>query len=245
MPKESYKEKKINNFEIKPVEVESTQKGNDLFEQPHPNIYLVARTRTGKTTVLYNILDHILKNNDETVVVFFCSKLFTDPIYKKILEKLEEKHIHYVDELSILNNNLNSLVKYLDGGSDPGEIIVIIDDNSDEIKRNRHVESLLKANRHHKMTVIISTQSVGDLPPNCINQFQYVLLFANIPHNDRPNRLMKIHNDLGLYIPYKEFEKMYDEVTKVPEGKDISRNFLYIDTTKGKYRRNFTHEISI
>ena len=111
------------------------------------------------------------------------------------------------------------------------EYIIVCDDISGELK-NPALESLLKANRHYKMKVVIASQWPNDLLPSQIKQMDYILLFRGHPIE----KLQKIYKDADISIPFSAFYKMYKTCTSIPYG------FLYIDTNQEKFRQCFNRQ---
>ena len=85
--------KEINNIKIRPVvhlALESHEiLGYDYFSTLYSNIYICSRRRSGKTTLIYNILQHCV--NKRTNVVFFCSTINRDSTYKLIIRNVREE----------------------------------------------------------------------------------------------------------------------------------------------------------
>ncbi len=75
--------------------------GYDYFPTLYSNIYICSRRRSGKTTLIYNILKHCV--NKRTNVVFFCSSINRDSTYKLILEMLEKKKVNVMTYDHFLN----------------------------------------------------------------------------------------------------------------------------------------------
>jgi hypothetical protein len=111
------------------------------------------------------------------------------------------------------------------------EYIIVCDDISGEL-RNPALESLLKANRHYKMKVIVASQWANDLLPSQIKQMDYILLFRS--HSIE--KLQKLYKDADLSVPFSAFYKMYKTATSAPFG------FLYIDTNNEEFRTNFNRK---
>ena len=86
--------KNINDIKIRPVvhlALEPTEiLGYDYFPALYSNIYICSKRRSGKTTLIYNILKHCTSN--KTNVVIFCSTVHRDSTYKLILEMLAKKN---------------------------------------------------------------------------------------------------------------------------------------------------------
>lgn len=114
------------------------------------------------------------------------------------------------------------------------EYVIVCDDISGELK-NPALESLLKANRHYKLKVIVATQWPNDLLPSQIKQMDYILLFRS--HSIE--KLQKLYKDADLSIPFDVFYKMYKHATSEPFG------FLYIDTNNEQFRQNFNKKFSL
>jgi len=271
------KTKKINEKVVKPLNVPKVDpervKGYDLFPEIYCNVFLCAKKKSGKTSVIAKILKECC--DKETKVICFCATHNRDPSYVAIKNMLESKEIeaHFFDSI-VDENKLDKLEKIIEELKknesedeeeeeeqeqedkdkvclffDEGEnvkikikkrkpkkiapkIIFIFDDISTELK-NKNVPRLLKTNRHFKSKVIISSQYPNDVEPGSRRQFDYWILFKG--HSDE--KLEIVHQNASLSDEYKHFKKIYDYAT---EG---NYNFLYIDTTKNKYRKNFDSEI--
>lgn len=251
-----------------------------MFKNAYPNIYLLAKKESGKTTIVHNILER--KADRDTTVIFFAGQVFRDHSYQQIVKQLRRKRIpyivensfYYTDDMGRQQSHIKELAKYLKDNSDddvwehlqhplidsddedildttdtpttdtdekPEKLIIVIDDLSKEIRRCVELEALLKENRHVRATIIVSTQELTDLPPKCINQFQYVLAFSKIP----PERIEKLRNDLALNVPNHVLDALYKAATKPDVPGEKSHNFLYIDVDNNNFRRNFDTRYSI
>ena len=88
--------KEINKIIIKPVVHLALEQneilGYNYFPTIYSNIYICSRRRSGKTTLIYNILKNCV--NKRTNVVLFCSTIKRDSTYKLILEMLEKKKVN-------------------------------------------------------------------------------------------------------------------------------------------------------
>ena len=103
--------KEINKIQIRPVvhlALESHEiLGYDYFPTLYSNMYTCSRRRSGKTTLIYNILKHCV--NKRTNVFFFCSTIKRDSTYKLILEMLEKKHVNVMIYDHFVNGKENIL----------------------------------------------------------------------------------------------------------------------------------------
>jgi hypothetical protein len=89
-----------------------TVKGRELFKDPYSNIYIAGRKKSGKTQLLYNILDHCAAR--DTKVMLFGSTVNKDPTYIAIQKLLDRKGIDWAAfEHFITENNEDLLEKFI------------------------------------------------------------------------------------------------------------------------------------
>lgn len=112
--------------------------------------------------------------------------------------------------------------------------IFVFDDLANEIRDSKSLKKLLKTNRHYFYKTIIASQYVNDLPPQSINQLDYVLLFKC--HND--DKLTEIHKKLDLSIPLPTFLHIY----KMCTHDKTKFNFLWMDRFDN-FRKDFNQKI--
>lgn len=204
----------------------------------------------------YKIITDMLKEKD---VPYIAETSFNDKKGKsqlqKLLNYLKTQNLHLLQELdpfygmdedSEEENEEEDVPAYeLEEGEEPPRLVIVIDDMSDETRHNAKLKALLKANRHMKATVILSTQAMIDVQNDCLNQMQYVLAFAKIPEDKKNNKLLKLYSELALSIPYEEFKALYDYATAPNTPGEKSHNFLFIDVSRGQFRKNFDIALEI
>lgn len=102
--------KQINNVKVTPI-IQNTNKkkvyGSDLFQDPYCNIYLCASKKKGKTSVIWNILQHCITR--KTILFLFVGTLHKDPSWIKMIEWLDKHKIQHMDFTSLYEDNLNQL----------------------------------------------------------------------------------------------------------------------------------------
>jgi hypothetical protein len=108
------------------------------------------------------------------------------------------------------------------------EVIFVFDDLSKSM-RIPSFSLLLKSNRHYKSKVIISSQNVKDILPECRENIDVLILFKDI----KEELLKTIYNDFNILSNYSTFINLYNDATR-PKF-----SFLYIDMNDNEYRRNF------
>lgn len=241
---------KLNNIEIAPVEtvVKGNKKrsresvvGFDYFEEPFCNIFILAKKNSGKTTLIFNMIQNLLKKGYDQTVYFFVATISKDIIYEKITDMLKYNLIEYHcydsvvndDKINVLDAVLDNIKEVDKDNYDYPENIFIFDDISFDLK-NKSVSKLLKSNRHYKSKVIISSQYVTDITPSVRLQLDYCLVFKNLSKANLKN----LYASLDIWIEYDLFKKYYDYATSVS-----NHSFLYIDLVKHEFRVNFSLKI--
>lgn len=281
--------RKVNNVKVRQIprlgeEDKRPIKGCELCAQLYANIFLIAKKESGKTTVIYNILDRCAGR--DTMVFAFVSTLNNDANWAAIQQMCEDKGMPFFGFTSIMDEDgvdqLQALVKTLQDKAEPGnnadvdektattskndssfstplpcmpfgtkpveckqlpkkktpyrapEIIIILDDLADELKK-KSVATLLKKNRHFKCKVIISSQWLNDLPPSALGQMSLVCLFRGFS----VEKLEELHSKGRLSIPLEMFVALYKDAVATDYG------FLCIDTDKNTYRKKFAEQYQL
>lgn len=107
------RKKQINDIEVKKVnlpKIDVTKvKGYDMIPELFANIYLLARKKQGKTTILYNIIKNCVDKN--TKVYFFVSTIDLDPTYTEILKYLDKHKIEYETFQSLKEESIEETQK--------------------------------------------------------------------------------------------------------------------------------------
>lgn len=108
-----------------PFDVDHQQKagklprGSDLFKTPFCNIALLATIKSGKTTIIYNILERCAGPN--TQVVVFCPNWNIDKTYEKIRDMLDRKGVSYTGYLDLMDGKENIIDTYLNEAQQIGQ----------------------------------------------------------------------------------------------------------------------------
>lgn len=263
-------ESKINNINIevlKPKEefTPNTVLGYDFFPDPYGNVYICATKGRGKTMVIYNILKNTI--DKRTKVVIFSSSVNKDNTYKEIVKHCEKKDIECITYNHFKENGINLVSemirelkkarvddkqkgvkveteqKLLTDENDPRpkrkkkkkivpEYLLIFDDLGNAL-RDKDIETLTKINRHFKIRNLMSFHVKNDVLPGTTKQADYVLLFGGYPEK----KLEELHQQLVISVDFDTLLKLYKHATAE------KYNFLYIDTKKNKYRKNFNTEL--
>jgi hypothetical protein len=114
--------KLMKSLEIKPIPTRNNQIKKPprhwlLFNAHYPNVFIISKKNTGKTTIIYNILKKSLQPQ-ETTVIIFCPNVKKDQGYKGITDFIERKGNQMLVFTSIVDeykqNNLELLLKELE-----------------------------------------------------------------------------------------------------------------------------------
>ena len=116
--------KKINTQHVKEIKLLKKKdmrniKGFDRCPELYANIFVCAKKKSGKTSVLFKILKECSTKN--TVIVVFCSTIHKDANWIQIRKYFEKKGI-----------DLRIFTSIYDGGED--QLLTLINDLQDEAK---------------------------------------------------------------------------------------------------------------
>jgi hypothetical protein len=156
-----YSEKKINNVSIEiPITTEPTYTtknlyGFDLIPRPYFNMFLNAKKKSGKTSVIYNIIKNC--TNKTCCFWIFCSTVNLDPTWRSIIKFLEERGNLVNKYETIIDGKVDHLSEILDQLADDEEAAA--DDKRDQYEA--HKGCLFNDNRPKlaaKPKIIVSTE---------------------------------------------------------------------------------------
>ena len=268
---DTYNTKTLNSFEVEPVKIIEEKKENilgyDMFPLLYNNIFLIAKKKSGKSNVIYNILDKGANKN--TNILFFVPTFHRDDVYLKMAEMLDKKKINYEVFSDIIEDGVNVLDDIIKDLEAPEPVVekstkpvmtmfgvvipprvrkegklkkkapkhIIVLDDCGQSLKNSSVTKLLKINRHLHARVIISSQHQGDMFQQAFRQCDNLIIFRGLSNN--LEKLDQIYRNADLSLPFEEFVKVYRFATLNPFS------FLYIDTRNNQYRVNFNKEIEI
>lgn len=269
---------KINDVKVKKINLPSIDpskiKGYDMIPELYAQIFLCAHKKSGKTTVLFNILKN--KINKDTKVFFFVGTINKDPSYKKITEYLDNKGIEHYDYNSLNIDGENMLKTVIDLMNSEIEEENKSDDDEDE----EPTPILIFNDLEDDLSITIKKRKPKKMAP------KYLLIFDDISDEIRNNTdlvtLMKRNrhlqssiiissqyitdlqpaqrNQIDIWILFKghndkKIEDIYQSSDPTINIEDFKRlyhdatkeqfNFFYIDRNNGEYRKNFDHKYEI
>lgn len=248
---------KIETIKIPKID-NSKVLGAELFPHIYSNVYISAKKNSGKTTVIYNIIKKCCDKNSVVVVFCSTYRNDASWIeIRKYLDDKKIPNLFYDSIKDNNTNNLSNLINLMTTDVDDDEeeeeepesillfnekeirikvrkpkkisqkYLIIMDDIGAELK-DPNISILLKQNRHYKSKVIISSQYINDIQPQCRRQIQTYLLFGGI----NEQKLDEIYVNADLNISFEKFVELYKLATSE------KYSFFYCDSS-GEYRQNF------
>src|SRR5690606_27909030 len=186
-------------------------------------------------------------------VFIFSPTLHSDEVMKSLINFLRKSGVKVMTKISTYDdagkiNLLAGLIEKIqkeddlrdqqgEDAEEPYDKYIIIDDASEEIKKNPQVAALTKKASHiggGLKNVIISTQDPKDLAPSSLNNVKNTLIFGKLPYE----RVKHLHDKMGIDIPEHLLQKIWQDATADKNG------FLWVDNKSNKFYKNFTHEYS-
>lgn len=251
--------KTINDIKIEAVKVPKQKKrdilGYDMFPVQYANIFITSRKNSGKSNLVYRIVENC--TNRYTKVLIFAATVNKDPVYKKLIAKLNKRHIDVMTSTDFVVDGQDLLAEFMATNTEPADsskkeaaeklplfpepkegkgkkqpppnFLIILDDLGTEC-RHPSVAQLLKTNRHYHAKVIVSSQHATDLDPASRRQLDYILMLGGIPRD----KLALIYNSGDFNVSLDDFIGLYLNATAE------KYSFLYCDITGGMYRHNFS-----
>lgn len=267
----SIKEEKIKKVtDIKPL---ITGLGNDpdkvrfgsVFSNPYNTTFLCAKRKSGKTSVLAEILGK--QPGKKTCIWIFCPTTEVDDSWKAILKKLDDKGTLYNVFDSIMDGKVNQLDKIINtlvkSDDEPEEPIKpvkkLIKCDEDEFEEKKERKEKKIAPEHififDDLSHELKNPAIYKILKNGRHIKASVYLSFQYPNDLLPqgwkqcdyclcfksfsdDKLEHIHKHMDLSIDFKKFKELYDYVMK-----DGKYDFLFIDVRNQLFRKNFNKKL--
>ena len=237
-----YKQIKLKNREIKLPPKDDSKicepdfLGREFFDLKNYACLLISKKRSGKSTVIYNILEKSVCKKDKIIII--CPTIHLDDAYIGITKMLCDKGIDYIESSSIFGKDdkgvkfdvLNSILNKYRETKPTFKTWIILDDLPKAQLQGVSVENMMKTCRHYNINLLISSQNFFDISPATRSNCDFLIIFKKIPIG----KLKSIHSDLQINIPFDNFIALYHDITQ----DDYS--FMYIQRYPFEmYRKNF------
>lgn len=186
-------------------------------------------SNSGKSNLIKNLITRkefgytsYYKNN----IFLFSPTIHIDPIWQNL--SLPKTHLYDDWDEKIVEN----IMAY---ASKQGGALLVLDDmitSSDAIngKRGNLLKKLFYQGRHHKISIILVSQKLKDIPLGMRINATHVICF-DLRNKNEEDAFM----DENVYID--NLQEKYEQATK------DKYNFLYINKETGKSYHNFTTEL--
>jgi len=264
----------INDIVVKPVKVEKIIskpiKHAKLFSEAYPNIFLCAKKKSGKTSVLATILKNAVGR--DTTVIAFVSTVDKDSVWLAIKKWLKNKgnpcHFYNSIKSEEGENHLADLLKELTDQNEEDE------EDSKEVRRplrmkfdNEEEEEEEKQKPTKYLApeyIIIFDDMGGSLRVPEVNKLlkinrhlrSMVIISSQWVTDLEPQAIKQLDYSLIFRsFDNEKLEKLYklldlglgfDRFTKLYTHATLKPfNFLYIDVRDESYRRNFNYKYDL
>jgi len=269
--------KKINDEEVTAIKVPKYSKKNvlgfDLFPELYSNIFICAKKKSGKTSVIFKILKECASK--DTKIIAFCTTHKKDANWIAIKEYLDKKDIPNMFFGSMEEEGvhiLDQIVKKLEQNSNdeekkkeevPPEEPKIINFSEDKkyirIKIKKPKPKVI-APEYIFIFDDFSTELRDKVLAHLVKTNRHpkskVIISSQYPNDLRPD----CRKQMDVWIVFKGHSK--DKLEAIHQNTDTNipydifeslyqdataqpYNFLYIDTNNDKYRKNFNLQYNL
>ena len=271
------KESKLSGIgDVKPIvnaigDDPSKVKFGNVLSNPYNTTFLCAKRKSGKTSVLAEILDKT--SNKNTIFWVFCPTTNIDDSWKSIITKLQNKGclVNVFDSIMEgKRNQLNEIVDALSKGCDNDEpeikpIKKLICDSVQEDQKERKERKPKKISPEYifcfdDISSELKNPAVNKLLKMSRHLKASVYLSFQYAHDIAPmawvqaqycilfksfseEKLQHVYKYLDLSLDFEKFKELYQYVMKDNGG--VNYNFLFIDVKNQLYRKNFNKQLSL
>jgi len=215
----------------------------ELFPVRNPNVLLLARKQSGKTTILYNITKAYVRDlgKDKLKVIIYSPSWNKNNVWKAITKHLDENEIDWTAEdyfkgVDANNKKFNHIDQFNrkmgEGGRPESTYLMLFDDLGSDMTCPK-LTNLLSKNRQYNLVICTCVHDVPDAKPKALNNYDYIFMFPNITDT----RILELHRKLSPALGKDAFLKLYQSATERPY------NFLYFGNEPERYRYNFDRMI--
>lgn len=228
--------KKNHKLKVLPVKNSSIKKPfpqiPEPLLQPPFTLSMIAPTKSGKSTVIANLLKNCLMGYNDGVFseIYYISP--TIPFDKTLQSVFNDEEIVKItdeDDLHHLDSILGELIKTQKekDEDDREHILIILDDCLDYLKKSKKLDSLPSYSRHFKISIIITTQIYNALPVKLRKNVSGIIVGRIYNKKDLEN----IEEEIGCN--FHDFKANYEKATEEPYS------FLFIDNREMALYKNF------
>lgn len=274
----SFETKQINKVKVKPLNIPTIDpgdiKGGELFPELYYTVYIIAPPKTGKTTVIYNILK--MSIDKRTTFYGFVGTNSKDDIYNAMREMFDNKGVNYHFYTNIKDkiekiHNVRDLIKEFkendisdeeeeEEETELKELSIFDDEDDIRVKYKRKKYKPKKA--VPKRVILFDDMSIDLRDPyvcELIKEFRHYKCVVLIASQDVFDCEPTVRANIEYYLLFPNIEerKIIDIYKKasINMGQDKflklyrdatnkPKNFLYV-RRNNEYRKNFNERYII
>lgn len=263
---------KINDVTIKPIPMigggdTRPVKGAQLFPELYANIFLCAKKNSGKSSVIYKIINDC--SGRDTKILAFVSTVFKDNAWLQIAALCKKRGLYFEPHTSLKDDGVDRLDTFLKEQAQPEEPeedeedekrknLLLLDSDSDDDEPKKRKEKFIAPEWIivlDDLSTELKAKSLVSLLKKNRHLKAKVIVSSQFLHdlapesrkqidtwlvfgNQNQEKLEIIYKDADISVPYDKFLKMYEVATAE------KYSFLYVDTRRDEFRRNFNYRFS-
>jgi hypothetical protein len=257
---------KVNAIPIKRVNPENV-KGKSIFEELYANVFICAKKKSGKTSVINKILDECMGR--DTKLIIFCSTVNKDVSYRHIVKKWTKKGNDVITYTSIIEDKVNQLKELIEqvNINEESDSDYSVSSSSDEFKfiktgiEEDKVKKVKKLNYvapdiifiFDDLSTELRNKEIASLVKKNRHIKSKVIISSQWAHDLEPSSLKQIdyvilfggHSIAKLNKFHTDIDLTMPFEDFIELYKDATANkygFLFIDCINGKFRKNLNME---
>jgi len=208
MTSKSKKKIKLNKVEADKV------KGYEFIPELYANIFISAYKKSGKTTIIYNILKSCA--GKETIIYFFVSTFFRDESYVEISKMLDKKEIKHHAFISI-EDNLKNILQEQKTITDTNKVSEEVNEAKEKMKELQGMQKKIYQRLHideDTQEVQVKVQKPKKVAPNII------FVFDDISNEIRNNKDVRSLLKMNRHFKSKTIISSQDVLDLYPDSRD-------------------------
>ncbi len=269
--------KKINKHVVKPVQLKALKKedirGHQLFEELYANVFICAKKKSGKSSLIWKILKDCVGR--DTKIVIFSATTKKDKTYRHIIKYFTNKGNDVITYNSITEDKVNNLTevcesllqeensddtdKEEESSEDDKYKYIIKTGDEEEKEKKKRKEKLLSPEIifvFDDLSTELRNPAVSGLLKCNRHAKSKVIISSQYPNDIKPESLKQLdycilfggHSDDKLEKFHKDLDLSIELDKFMEMYKEITSEkyaFLYIDVINESFRKNFNQEIEL